>query len=82
VRNLWAVLFGGLIAFTGIDGHHIYIAPDMVTAVFRSPPGYHAGTMIETQGGNHIVKDSRREVVRRLEHPAAAPGDPLCKSPN
>ena len=66
-NSLWAVLFAGFVAFTGIDGHHIHVARDMVTAVTLSPPGYPRGTMIHTLSGNHIVKESRREVLRKLE---------------
>jgi len=83
VRSFWGVVLTGLVTFSGVDGHHVSIAPEQVVAVLRSPPGYHSGTMIETQGGNHIVKESRCEVVRRLGGEIAVPGvPPSCKSRN
>ena len=61
------VLLITLLLFTRLDGHAVYVNPGhIVTVQGAGQLGYPTGTLINTDGGNHIVRQNINEVVQTL----------------
>jgi uncharacterized protein YlzI (FlbEa/FlbD family) len=55
------------VMFTHLNGEPVAVNPESVSSVHPTPPGYHAGTMIDLQNGSEIVKEPFAEVVKKLD---------------
>ena len=71
MRKLLPLLIAIFVMFTHLNGEPVAINSEGVSSVHPTPPGYHAGTMIDLQNGSEIVKEPFAEVVKKLETGAA-----------
>ena len=66
MRMLPPLLIAIFVMFTHLNGEPVAVNPESVSSVHPTPPGYHAGTMIDLQNGSEIVKEPFAEVVKKL----------------
>ena len=66
MRKLLPLLIAIFFTFSHLNGDPVAVNPESVVSVHPTPPGYHAGTMIDLQNGSEIVKEPFAEVVKKL----------------